>query len=70
MNESHLMQQLMQTWQSLASLGGWYQDAFLMLICVIAGVMLFLTGMVLGLFFQSLWGIFFISRQQADNESP
>jgi uncharacterized membrane protein YqhA len=63
MDVNLFMQQLLRIWQSLATLGAWYQDAFLALVCVVAVVMLFLTGTVIGLFLQSLWGIFITSHQ-------
>lgn len=64
--ENRLIQQLLQTWESMADHGVWQQDAFLLLMCLVAVVMLFLTGTVIGLFLQSLWGIFVTGQHQAD----
>lgn len=50
----------------MATEGIWYQDAFLLFMCVIAVGMLFLTGTVIGLFLQSLWGIFITNHNQTD----
>ena len=66
MDVNHLIQPLLQTWQAMTTQNVWLQDAFLLLACVITVVMLFLTGTVIGLFLQALWGIF--SRKQAETD--
>ncbi|MGP1715945.1 MAG: hypothetical protein ACTS9Y_02095 [Methylophilus sp.] len=69
MDENRLIQQVLQTWQSIGADSLWHQDAFLVFMSVIAVVMLFFTGTVLGLFIQSLWGIFITNHHltEADN---
>ncbi len=67
--ENHLIQQLLKAWQAMALQGPWYQDAFLVFMCMITVVMLFFTGTVLGLFLQSMWGIFITHRRPAETES-
>ncbi len=67
--ENHLIQQLLKAWQAMAPQGAWYQDTFLVFMCVIAVVMLFFTGTVLGLFLQSMWGIFVTHRHPAETEN-
>lgn len=67
-NLDHWIQQVLTVWQSLSALGLWQQDAFLLLVCLLACLLLFITGTVIGLFVQSLWGIFVSSRRTADEE--
>jgi len=62
----HWIQQVLGIWQALSNLGPWQQDAFLLLVCLVACLMLFLTGTAIGLFLQSLWGIFISSRTAID----
>ncbi|MFD1121942.1 hypothetical protein ACFQ2T_05465 [Methylophilus flavus] len=69
MDENRLIQQLLQAWQSIGTQGLWHQDAFLVFMCVIAVVMLFFTGTVIGLFLQSLWGIFITHRHSAEADN-
>jgi hypothetical protein len=69
MDENRLIQQLLNIWQSMASEGLWQQDAFLLFMSVIAVVMLFLTGTVIGLFLQSLWGIFITYHHPTDSDN-
>lgn len=69
MDENRLIQQLLNIWESLASEGPWYQDAFLLFMCVIAVVMLFFTGTIIGLFLQSLWGIFVTKYNPTDSDN-
>lgn len=65
-NLDHWLQQILVVWQSLSD-QVWQQDAFLLLVCLVACLLLFLSGTVLGLFVQSLWGIF-MSGRHADEE--
>lgn len=65
-NLDHWLQQVLTVWQSLSA-HVWLQDAFLLLVCIIACLLLFFTGTVIGLFIQSLWGIF-ISSRHSDEE--
>lgn len=65
-NLDHWLQQVLAVWLSLSG-QGWQQDAFLLLVCLVACVLLFLTGTVIGLFIQSLWGIF-VSSRHADED--
>lgn len=65
-NLDHWLQQVLAIWLSLSD-QGWQQDAFLLLVCLVACVLLFLTGTVIGLFIQSLWGIF-VSSRHADED--
>lgn len=67
-NLDHWIQQILTVWQSLSALGLWQQDAFLLLVCLLSCLLLFITGTVIGLFVQSLWGIFVSSRRTADEE--
>ncbi|QDC45306.1 hypothetical protein FIU00_03430 [Methylophilus medardicus] len=62
----HWIQQVLDIWQKLSNFGPWQQDAFLLLVCLVACAMLFLTGTAIGLFLQSLWGIFVSSRTALD----
>ncbi|HSH97143.1 MAG: hypothetical protein ACAH05_05115 [Methylophilus sp.] len=66
MDENRLIEQVLKAWQCMATEGPLHQDAFLLLMCVIAVVMLFFTGTVIGLFLQSLWGIFVTHHNQTD----
>ncbi|MFQ6332829.1 hypothetical protein [Methylophilus sp. 3sh_L] len=54
--------QILSVWQSLGEQSVWLQDGFLLLMCLLIGVLLFLFGTVIGLFVQSLWGIFTAGR--------
>jgi len=65
-NFDHWLQQVLTVWQSLSG-QVWQQDAFLLAVCLVACLLLFLTGTVIGLFVQSLWGIF-VSSRQTDEE--
>lgn len=65
-NLDHWLQQVLTVWQSLSA-HVWQQDAFLLAVCLVACLLLFLTGTVIGLFVQSLWGIF-VSSRHADEE--
>ena len=65
-NFDHWLQQVLKVWQSLSG-QVWQQDAFLLAVCLVACLLLFLTGTVIGLFVQSLWGIF-VSSRHADEE--
>lgn len=69
MDENRLIQQLLSIWQSMAPQGVWVQDSFLLFMSVIAVVMLFFSGTVIGLFLQSLWGIFVTHRHTTESES-
>lgn len=69
MDVNRLIAQVLQNWQALGTQGLWHQDAFLLLMCVLAVVILFFTGTVIGLLVQSLWGIFITSHQTTDGES-
>ncbi|HSH88166.1 MAG TPA: hypothetical protein VK958_13055 [Methylophilus sp.] len=69
MDENRLMQQLLNIWQAMAPQGLWVQDGFLLFMCVIAVLMLFFSGTVIGLFLQSLWGIFITHRHSVESES-
>lgn len=65
-NLDHWLQQVLAIWLSLSA-QGWQQDAFLLLVCLVACVLLFITGTIIGLFLQSLWGIF-VSSRHADED--
>lgn len=65
-NLDHWLQQVLTVWQSLSG-QVWQQDAFLLAVCLLACLLLFLTGTVIGLFLQSLWGIF-VSSRRSDEE--
>lgn len=65
-NLDHWLQQVLAVWQSLSA-QGWMQDAFLLLVCLVACLLLFLAGTILGLFLQSLWGIF-VSSHPAEED--
>lgn len=65
-NLDHWLQQVLGMWQSLSG-QGWVQDVFLLGVCLIACLLLFITGTVIGLFIQSLWGIF-VSSRHADED--
>lgn len=67
-NLDHWMAQILSVWQSLAAQSVWLQDGFLLLMCLIIGLLLFLFGTVIGLFTQSLWGILTTGRQGSDEE--
>jgi hypothetical protein len=69
MDENQLIQQLLSIWQSMAPQGLWVQDGFLLFMSVIAVMMLFFSGTVIGLFLQSLWGIFITHRHTTESES-
>lgn len=69
MDENRLIQQLLSIWQSMAPQGAWVQDGFLLFMSVIAVVMLFFSGTVIGLFVQSLWGIFVTHRHAVESET-
>lgn len=61
----HWLQQILAIWQSLAD-HAWQQDAFMLLVCLFTCLLLLMTGTVLGLFVQSIWGIFISSRQTGE----
>lgn len=65
-NLDHWLQQVLAVWQSLSA-QGWMQDAFLLLVCLVACLLLFLAGTIIGLFLQSLWGIFVSSRHAEED---
>lgn len=65
-NFDHWLQQVLTVWQSLSG-QVCQQDAFLLTVCLLACLLLFLTGTVIGLFLQSLWGIF-VSSRRSDEE--
>jgi hypothetical protein len=69
MDGNRLIAQVLQNWQAIGTQGLWHQDAFLLFMCVLAVVILFFTGTVIGLFTQSLWSIFISSHQATDGES-
>jgi hypothetical protein len=69
MDGNRLIAQVLQNWQAMGTQGLWHQDAFLLLMCVLAVVILFFSGTVIGLFVQSLWAIFITSHQATDGES-
>lgn len=57
-NLDQWLAQILSVWQLLGEQSVWLQDGFLLMICLLIGVLLFLFGTVIGLFVQSLWGIF------------
>lgn len=57
-NIDHWIAQILAVWQVLGEQSVWLQDGFLLLMCLLIGVLLFFLGTVIGLFVQSLWGIF------------
>lgn len=67
MEKRTLFEHVLDTWQSLD--GVWQQDAFLLWMCVIVVVMLFSSGAVIGLFLQSLWGIFTSGHQRTETDT-